>query len=128
MYAKQAGLKKVSVQMTYCHLESEEIKQFTQQYMFEELEVWFQDLIAEYEKWARFQIEWRKKRNLSIKALSFPFAYREGQRELAYSVYRTILRRKSYLSKRRPEWERRWQLYFRRSKRWEKVWERRFFI
>ncbi|MEJ8734936.1 ATP-dependent DNA helicase [Mediterraneibacter sp. ICN-202921] len=94
MYAKQAGLQKISVQMTYCHLESEEIKQFTQQYMFEELEIWFQDLIAKYEKWARFQIEWRKKRNLSIKALSFPFAYREGQRELAYSVYRTILRRK----------------------------------
>ena len=114
--------------MTYCHLESEEIKQFTQQYMFEELEVWFQDLIAEYEKWARFQIEWRKKRNLSIKALSFPFAYREGQRELAYSVYRTILRRKKLFIQAPTGVGKTMAAVFPAVEAMEKVWERRFFI
>ena len=94
IYAEQAGLKEIGVQMTYCHLETEEIRQFTEKYSCEELEDWFYDLIRQYEKWAKFQIGWRQKRNLSIQDLSFPFSYREGQKELAASVYRTILRKK----------------------------------
>lgn len=94
MYAKQAALKKICVQMTYCHLESEDLKQFTREYLFEDLEEWFLSLVGKYEKWAKFQIMWREKRNTSIQGLIFPFSYRDGQRELAYSVYRTILRRK----------------------------------
>ena len=42
----------------------------------------------------RYQIEWRKKRNASIRQVEFPFSYREGQKELVTSVYRTILRKK----------------------------------
>ena len=47
-----------------------------------------------YEKWARFQIEWREERNASVKRVEFPYDYRKGQRELVSSVYRTILRKK----------------------------------
>ena len=42
----------------------------------------------------RYQIRWKEKRNASIKEVEFPFAYREGQRDLTASVYRTILRKK----------------------------------
>lgn len=94
IYASQNGLEEIYVQMTYCNLETEEIKRFRQQYQLEELEHWFMDLVHAYEKWAGFQIVWKKERNASIRRTEFPFPYREGQRDLAASVYRTILRRK----------------------------------
>ena len=59
-----------------------------------ELKKWFFDLVHRYEKWAVFQIEWRQKRNQSIKQVEFPFGYREGQKDLVVSVYRSILRKK----------------------------------
>ena len=52
------------------------------------------NLVHQYEKWALFQIEWRKKRNASIRRVEFPFPYREGQKDLVVSVYRSILRKK----------------------------------
>lgn len=94
IYGQQNGLEEIGVQMTYCNLETEEIKRFRKQYDLKDLESWFQNLICAYEKWARFQIEWRKVRNESIRRTEFPFAYRAGQRELVVSVYRTILRKK----------------------------------
>ncbi len=94
IYALQNGLEEIGVQMTYCNLETEEIKRFRKRYDLKELEIWFQNLICSYEKWAQFQVEWRMVRNGSIQRAEFPFTYREGQRELVVSVYRTILRKK----------------------------------
>lgn len=94
IYASQNGLKQIKVQMTYCHLDTEEIKRFVMEYTAEELEEWFTELIRQYEKWARFQIEWEITRNASIKKTEFPFPYRPGQRDVAAAVYRTILRKK----------------------------------
>lgn len=94
IYGAQQKKERMGVQMTYCQMETEEIRRFTSEYTMEELECWFYDVISRYEKWARFQNEWRKKRNASIKGVEFPFVYREGQRNLVTSVYRTILRKK----------------------------------
>ena len=94
IYATQKKLDEIGVQMTYCNMETEEIKRFQNVYVYEELEQWFWDLIGKYEKWARYQVQWKEKRNASIKKIEFPFSYREGQRDLAASVYRTILRKK----------------------------------
>ena len=94
MYAQQKECSRIGVQMTYCQMETEEIKRFRYEYTMKELEGWFYDLIEKYEKWASFQVEWRKVRNASIKQIQFPFVYRKGQKELAVSVYKTILRRK----------------------------------
>lgn len=94
IYASQRKLDEIGVQMTYCNLDTEDIKRFQNVYLFQELDSWFWELIGKYEKWARYQIQWRKKRNASIKDVEFPFAYREGQKELVTSVYRTILREK----------------------------------
>ena len=94
IYASQQRLKTIRIQMTYCQLETEEIRHFKEVMDFEALSVWFWDVVRQYEKWARFRIEWRKKRNQSIQTVEFPFTYRDGQRELAVSVYRTILRKK----------------------------------
>lgn len=94
IYADQNDLKRIGVQMTYCNLDTEEIKRFHKEYTVDELTEWFTELIRQYEKWAEFQIEWERKRNASIKQTKFPFAYRPGQRDVAAAVYRTILRKK----------------------------------
>ena len=94
MVAEQEGLDEIGVQMTYCQMETEKVKRFQYSYQSNELKVWFDEVIRQYKKWAKFQIEWRKARNASIKGIEFPFPYRKGQRELAVSVYRTILRKK----------------------------------
>lgn len=94
IYGKQENLENISVQMTYCHLETEQVKRFKESYLLSELEKWFNNLIGEYKKWAEFQIDWKKKRNKSIRRIEFPYEYRKGQKELATSVYRTILRKK----------------------------------
>lgn len=90
IYSCQHNLEEIGVQMTYCHLETEDIKRFQSVYAREELEGWFYDLVGKYEKWARYRIQWEEKRNQSIRQVEFPFPYREGQRKLVASVYRTI--------------------------------------
>lgn len=94
IYGKKCGLEEIIVQMTYCQMETEEIKRFQENFKLEELETWFFDVVRQYEKWARFQVEWKIKRNASIKEVEFPYVYREGQKDLVTSVYRTILRKK----------------------------------
>ena len=94
IYARQNTLENISVQMTYCNLDTEEIKRFTEKFNYEELEKNFFSWIASYKKWADFQYEWRKVRQESIWQLPFPFEYRRGQKKLAGDVYRTILRKK----------------------------------
>lgn len=94
IWAKQREKEEIGVQMTYCQMETEEIKRFRYQFRFEELSTWFMNLVLQYEKWARFQIEWKAVRNASIQQIQFPFPYREGQRELVVAVYRSILRKK----------------------------------
>ncbi len=94
IYAEQHHKEQMGVQMTYCNMETEDIKRFQFVYGFKELSDWFFELVGKYEKWARYQVRWKEKRDASIKELEFPFGYREGQRELVASVYRTILRKK----------------------------------
>lgn len=94
MVCEAENLLSVSVQVTYCHLESEEVRRFTENYSRLELQQWFDDLIARYEPWAVYEYDWNKKRNASIRGLEFPFPYREGQRELVACVYRTIEQKK----------------------------------
>lgn len=94
IYGSGKQAETVTVQMTYCQMETEEIKRYTEEFSLAELEEWFLSIIRQYEKWAAFQIAWREKRNASIRQTEFPFPYREGQKELVISVYRTILRKK----------------------------------
>lgn len=94
IYGSQNNLRTISVQMTYCNLETEEIRRFREKFTLHELENWFMDIVEQYQKWAKHQIEWREIRQASIKDVKFPFPWRKGQKEVASSVYRTMLRRK----------------------------------
>lgn len=98
IYGKKKSLESICVRMTYYNMDTEEVKCFIDEYTLEELEAWFQGLVKEYKKWAQFQIDWREKRQETIKRIVFPYAYRKGQKELAASVYRTIYhKRKLFL-------------------------------
>lgn len=84
----------LTVQVTYCHLETEEIRRFRETYTNLEIRQWFEDLIRRYEPWAIYEYDWKRRRNASIRDLVFPFPYREGQRDLAACVYKTIEHKK----------------------------------
>ena len=83
IYGKEKELEKISIQMTYCHLDTEEIRRFKEEYTLEDLKSWFKELVHRYEKWARLQIEWERMRDETIRNLKFPFPYREGQLKIA---------------------------------------------
>ncbi len=95
MYSADNSLDAISIQVTYCNLETEDIRRFTKDYTFEELNEWFQGLIHEYVKWARYLYEHGIRRDASLKDLEFPYEYRPGQKELAVSVYRSVSRKKN---------------------------------
>ena len=90
IYGTQQALQALRVRMTYCHMETEELKYFWEEYFMDELREWFDGLMKEYQKWAEYERLWREKRQASIKAMEFPFPYREGQKELVKYVYQTI--------------------------------------
>lgn len=101
-YAYMYGLRRkeekstdrIKVRMTYCNMETEDIRYFYEEYSMDELGQWFGGLIEDYRKWSDYEWEWRRVRRDSIQQLEFPFPYREGQKELASYVYQTIYHKK----------------------------------
>lgn len=94
MYGRKREADEVRVRMTYCNLETEEIRYFFEDYRMTELQEWFEGLIEEYRKWTDYEWEWKQISKASIEQLQFPFSYREGQRELVSHVYHTIYHKK----------------------------------
>ncbi|MGN0495167.1 MAG: ATP-dependent DNA helicase [Lachnospiraceae bacterium] len=90
IYAHSNELSSITVQMTYCNLDTEEIKCFQYDYSFEELQKWFRELTEEYCKWTQFEADNMRLRNDTIKSLKFPYAYRKGQKDMAGTVYLSI--------------------------------------
>lgn len=91
MYASQNHLEKIGVRMTYCNLLTEGVRHFYEESSMEELTEWFHALMEQYRPWAEFTAGWQEKRQESIHQMTFPYPYREGQKELAAGVYRTIV-------------------------------------
>lgn len=95
IYATEHALANITVQMTYCNMDTEEIKRFSETFSFDELEKWFYELVDAYCKWTQFDVDNRKMRNDTIEHLEFPYPYREGQRDMTKSVYLSIKRKKN---------------------------------
>ena len=91
MYLIERHYPEVDVRMTYCNMDTEEKRYFDQTFTYDEITTWFYDLLEMYRKWADYRCKWIEKRQESIKATQFPFPYREGQKDLAAAVYRTIV-------------------------------------
>jgi Rad3-related DNA helicase len=91
IFALEKQLSQISVRLTWCYQETEEIRQFVKHKTFEELDAFFNDMIEKYSRWAIMSHDWEEKRNVTIDTLKFPFeTYRRNQRELAASVYRAV--------------------------------------
>jgi len=98
IYVQQHELKAIEIQLTYCQLNTGEIRTFRQACSDTELADFFADLVKRYFDWAERLRDWGKLRDDSVSHLEFPFSsYRAGQRNLAVAVYKTIsARRKLY--------------------------------
>ena len=94
IYAHDHQLKNIGVRMTYANLDTEQTVYFDSTYSFEDLDIWFLDVLEHYHTWIDFSWQWRKKRNASMQGMEFPFPYRKGQKDVVSAVYRTILRKK----------------------------------
>lgn len=90
MYGLDKDIEEIKVRLTYCNIETEEIKYFHETCKFSKLKKFVTDTLKAYEKWAKMELEWHTSRNDSIKDLEFPFEYRDGQEELVRQVYYSI--------------------------------------
>jgi len=93
-YVVNAVPEKINIQITYVNIETEEIKHLKKAYTFDKLSEWFSCLISLYEKWVRFVFEHSREKIRTAKSAEFPFAYRQGQKEIAVSVYKAVMQKK----------------------------------
>ena len=94
MYGAKQDLEKIGVQITYCHLETEQIKRIFYCYTMGELSLWFAEVLDAYRMWAAYYVEAREKRNASIQALQFPFSFRPGQKKMTAIAYQAMENKK----------------------------------
>ncbi|HSI84717.1 MAG TPA: ATP-dependent DNA helicase, partial [Candidatus Methylacidiphilales bacterium] len=85
-----APLTEIELRLTYLQLDLDIPVEFRQLRTARELADNFNRVVEEYLEWAAAEVEWRRIRNESARALQFPFPYRPGQRALAVAAYRAI--------------------------------------
>ncbi len=91
LYSLANDLSEITLQLTYFQTTEELITRKTEYQTRQQLDTFFQDLVAAYKEWVIFKENWRTVRNASLMALKFPHdQYRKGQRELAVAAYKTI--------------------------------------
>ena len=90
IYAQKNASKTIGIRITYCHTETKRIIQWDDVFDAAELWDWFLKLTSDYRKWALLRVTDQRDRDVSIRELKFPFAYREGQKRLVSGIYRTI--------------------------------------
>ena len=90
IFCEEKDLAEIGIQMTYVNLDTEEVRRFREIITRKKLQEWYRDLIDSYHRWIAFQIQWRKKRNVSMAHLEFPFPYRKGQKEMVAGVYHAL--------------------------------------
>jgi DNA excision repair protein ERCC-2 len=96
MYMQDHELDCIDIQLTYVQKSSGEMIRFLRTRTYEEIKESMLYMLSIFAPFAKLQLEHKLKRNQSIKALAFPFTqYRKGQRQLAGSVYKTILENKT---------------------------------
>ncbi|EPH95251.1 DEAD2 domain protein [Enterococcus faecalis 13-SD-W-01] len=91
LYSLANDLSEITLQLTYFQTTEGLITRKTEYQTRQQLDTFFQDLVAAYKEWVIFKENWRTVRNASLMALKFPHdQYRKGQRELAVAAYKTI--------------------------------------
>ncbi|MCL2398438.1 MAG: DEAD/DEAH box helicase [Defluviitaleaceae bacterium] len=95
MYALFQKIDEVSCALIYGHIETNDLITFVESFSTKVLESFVLGLIEKYWDFAQLEIDRKAEVCLTGKALQFPFgSYREGQRELAVSIYAAIRNKK----------------------------------
>lgn len=94
IWALQHDLEQIDVQLTYYINETAKEHSFRVNFSFTWLEYFFSYTIEKWLSWAKTVKQWREMRNESLKALSFPFAFRKEQKRMHHAVYEAIEKRK----------------------------------
>lgn len=91
IYSLQHSMDHIYIRLSYVQLDNYEVKSFERKYSFDELKKFTDEIIKSYEEFYTLLIDEKRKRDISIKKLKFPFdKYRDGQRKLTNIVYFTI--------------------------------------
>ena len=82
--------RQVVVRLTYASMTTGEVRQIERVRAVPDVEAWFFSLLGAACRWAAWRVGHDEERERSLTSLSFPFVPRDGQRELADAVSRTI--------------------------------------
>ncbi len=89
--AMQSPPQGATVQLTYCQLDSGEIRRQSHYFTLKQLGDFFDGLLQSYGVWLELRQKHMIMRDESIGSLTFPYdSYRPGQKTMAVSVYRAI--------------------------------------
>ena len=92
--AELEGLAAVNVRLTYYHITTKVIRRFNHLYTTQELALFVNDTVKEYDRFIALKTHHLTIRNKALDSVTFPFpAYRKGQKEMMTAVYRTIINR-----------------------------------
>lgn len=94
MYLMEHPLEEITIQITYCNMDTEETKYFAEVWKREDLEEWFEEMMDAFRLFTDLLYQFKEEYTVSAKELSFPFSYREGQREMTAAVYYAIREKK----------------------------------
>ncbi|WP_377888922.1 helicase C-terminal domain-containing protein [Alkalihalobacillus sp. R86527] len=91
MAAVKYDQKSISVQLTYIQSDTKEIRRFTKSFTLDELFQFIEEVVRIYTPFAKWKNDHFQQVIESSKELAFPFdSYRNGQRKLAGSVYKSV--------------------------------------
>jgi len=90
IYGSEQNLDQIGIQITYCHMETEEIRRFYEIWPMQQLEAWMEETMDSFFIWSDHVYESKMRRNESIRHQNFPFEYRTGQKRLSASVYQSL--------------------------------------
>ncbi len=91
MYAMLNQKEAMTIQLRYVNLDEDNQTCFRQTWTIEDLEDFVLEMVATYAPFAIMMNTHRSERDARIQELEFPFSeYRDGQRQLAGGVYKTI--------------------------------------
>ena len=80
IYGKQQELDEITVQLTYCQLETETVKRFRNEFGMEELETWFINLVDQYENGRTFKLNGTRLERVLSSRRNFHTNTAEGRR------------------------------------------------
>ena len=91
LYAVEQDLSSIVTQLSYYHLDSGELTELQQTFSFSELQAFFERKAVRFLQWTEQKLQWRAKRNQSIRTMAFPYGeFRGGQRAFSVSSYRAM--------------------------------------